>query len=79
LALGGGQGAFDNSNGAAGITVITQLTTKPTNANGTYTLGTVTATSVVITGTGTEKGDDGQPLQVVMSVFPDSTAVNFTN
>jgi len=55
-ALGGGQGAFDNSLGGVGISVITQLTSKPTNANGTYSLGTVNATSVVLTGLGTGEG-----------------------
>ena len=78
-ALGGGQGAFNSSQGGTAIGNITQLTSKPINANGTYTLGTVSATSVVITGTGTEKGNDGSLIEVVMTVFSDSTYVAFTN
>lgn len=78
-ALGGGQGSFTTSQGGVAIANINQLTSKPTNANGTYTLGTVSATSVILTGTGTERGIDGNAIQVVMSVFADSTAVSFTN
>jgi Tfp pilus assembly protein PilE len=78
-ALGGGQGSFTTSGGGTAITAITQLTSKPTNSNGTYTLGTVAATSVVITGTGTEKGTDNLPIKVVMTVFPDSSSVVFSN
>jgi hypothetical protein len=78
-ALGGGQGAFDNSTGGVGISAVTQLTSKPTNANGTYALGTVSATSLQLTGTGTEKGTDGNPILVTMTVFADSTFVQFSN
>ncbi len=78
-ALGGGQGAFDNSLGGIGITRIEQLTSKPTNANGTYVLGTVNATTVALTGTGTEKGTDGALINVTMNVFADSTYVVFNN
>ncbi|MGA9117451.1 MAG: hypothetical protein WB626_11800 [Bacteroidota bacterium] len=78
-ALGGGQGSFTASEGGTAIANITQLTSKPTNANGTYTLGTVAATSVVLTGTGTEEGDDGSMISVTMTVFSDSTAVVFNN
>ncbi len=78
-ALGGGQGAFNASAGGVAISVITQLTSKPTNANGTYSLGAVGATSIVLTGTGTEEGDDNNALEVVMTVFPDSTYVVFSN
>lgn len=78
-ALGGGQGAFDNSTGGVGIDDILQLTSKPTNANGTYTLGTVGATSLELTGEGTETGTDGALIEVTMTVFSDSTFVSFTN
>ncbi len=78
-ALGGGQGSFTNSEGGVAIANINQLTSKPTNANGTYTLGTVTATSVVIEGEGTEEGTDGNLISVEMTVFSDSTAVVFNN
>ncbi|MDH3251181.1 MAG: hypothetical protein OEM41_00240 [Ignavibacteria bacterium] len=56
-ALGGGQGSFLNiqlthlSNKVSGSNII--------NANGTYTIGTPTASSVTVTGQGTEIGNDG--------------------
>lgn len=78
-ALGGGQGAFDNSLGGVAIGNILQLTSKPTNANGTYALGTVAATSVILNGTGTEKGTDGNLISVTMTVFADSTSVSIAN
>lgn len=78
-ALGGGQGSFTASQGGVAISNINQLTSKPTNANGTYTLGTVSASSVILTGTGTEKGTDGNLIEVVMTVFSDSTSVSFSN
>ena len=77
--LGGGQGAFDNSKGGAGLSAISQLTSKPINSNGTYTLGTVSATSVILNGIGTEKGSDGTPISVTMTVLADSTSVVFNN
>ncbi|MEK9138590.1 MAG: hypothetical protein AAB393_15815 [Bacteroidota bacterium] len=79
-ALGGGQGSFTTSQGGVGITLITQLTSKPTNANGSYSLvGSATPTSVVLLGTGTEEGNNGSPISVTMTVFSDSTAVSFAN
>jgi hypothetical protein len=78
-ALGGGQGAFDNSLGGVAIATINQLTSKPTNANGTYVLTSVAANQVVLDGTGTEKGTDGNPISVTMNVFPDSTFVVINN
>ena len=78
-ALGGGQGAFDNSNGGVAIATISQLTSKPTNANGTYVLGTVAATNIILTGTGTETGLDGtNPVQVEMTVWADSSKITGT-
>ena len=77
--LGGGQGAFDASKGGLGLSVITQLTSKPSNSNGDYTMGAVTATSVELTGMGKEKGTDNLPIRVTMSVFADSTSVVFNN
>lgn len=72
--LGGGQGTF-NTGGPnnTGITSITQLTSKPLNANGSYVLGTVSATQVNLDGYGMENGDDGAPIHVIMQVFSDST------
>ena len=44
-----------------------------TNDNGTYVLSSIAGGSFVITGTGTEDGDsDTQPLQVQVTVYPDS-------
>jgi len=71
-ALGGGQGAF------TGI-VLGDLTSKPTNANGSYVLTSSTATQVVLNGTGTEDGDDGSPISVTMTVLADSSYVVFNN
>ncbi len=71
-ALGGGQGAF------TGMTLST-LTTKPINANGTYALTTVAAQQIVLDGTGTEDGDDGNPISVTMTVLSDSSYVVFNN
>jgi Tfp pilus assembly protein PilE len=70
--LGGGQGSFAN-------VILTDLTSKPSNANGTYVLSSPTATSVVLTGTGVETGNDGStPVEVEMTVYADSmtTVVN---
>lgn len=79
-ALGGGQGSFTYSHGGVGISTILQLTSKPTNANGSYSLvGSATPTSVVLLGTGTEEGNNGSPISVTMTVFSDSTAVSFAN
>ena len=77
-ALGGGEGSFALiTANAAGLA---RLTSKGTNSNGTYSIQTAgTATSVVLKGLGTEKGTDGNPLDVRMTVFSDSTAVAFQN
>ena len=71
-ALGGGQGAFTGM-------ALTDLTTKPNNANGTYALTTVAAQQIVLDGTGTEDGDDGNPISVTMTVLSDSSYVVFNN
>jgi len=71
-ALGGGQGSF------AAVDLI-DLTTKPSNANGSYALTAPSAASCVLTGTGVENGNDGStPVEVVMTVYADSivTVVN---
>lgn len=78
-ALGGGQGAFDASKGGVAIDVMTKLTSKPTNANGTYVLGTVAADNLILTGTGTETGFDGtSPVTVEMTVWADSSKITGT-
>jgi Tfp pilus assembly protein PilE len=71
-ALGGGQGSF-------ATVELEDLTSKPSNANGTYVLSSPTATSVILTGTGVETGLDGSGLvEVEMTVYADSmvTVVN---
>jgi hypothetical protein len=78
-AKGGGQGAFDNSKGGAGLCWIAQLASKPSSSNGSFTLGTVTATCVVLTATGTQRGTDGNLIQVNEIVFPDSIFLTFNN
>ena len=70
LVLGGGSNSF------GGLT-IAKLTNMPSNANGSYILspdpvpgGT---TSITITGTGIERGNDGAtPVEIEMTVWADS-------
>lgn len=73
-ALGGGGNSFVGLTAdAAGLA---KLTSKTTNANGTYSIITAgTSTSVVLKGVGTEKGSDGSAIDVRISVFSDSTYV----
>jgi Tfp pilus assembly protein PilE len=75
VALGGGGNSFT---GGSGLTMA-KLTSKTSNANGTYSLGTVNGTSAVINGTGVEKGTNGSPISVTMTVFADSTYVVANN
>jgi len=77
-ALGGGQGSYILLTAdAAGLA---KLTSKASNSNGVYSIVTAgTATSVVLNGIGTEKGIDGNPLDIDMTVFADSTFVVFNN
>ncbi len=72
LALGGGGNSF------TGVT-LAKLTSKSSNANGVYALGTVNSTDVTITGTGTEKGTNGSSILVTMKVMSDSTYVTQSN
>jgi Tfp pilus assembly protein PilE len=66
-ALGGGQGDFDGLN-------MNRLTSKPVNANGSYTLVTGAAQAAQIDGYGTEDGNDGtNPIHLEMHVDADST------
>lgn len=72
-ALGGGGNAF------TGLT-LAKLTSKPTNANGSYTLGTVNATSAAITGVGIEKGNDNSAkINITMTALADSTYITINN
>jgi Tfp pilus assembly protein PilE len=73
-ALGGGGGSF------VGILGMQQLTKTNvatySNGNGTYGATAGTATTVQITGTGTETGNDGiLPVSVQMDVWADSAKV----
>jgi len=75
--FGGGQRRF------TGLT-LSKLTTKPINANGTYSLSpdpiSGTPVSVQITGIGRETGTDGtNKVKVVVLVFPDSVYVDDSN
>ena len=72
-ALGGGQGSF-------ALCTLQQLTTKPTNANGSYVLSSPAATSVTLTGTGVENGNDNStPVSVQMIVYADSMNTTVLN
>jgi hypothetical protein len=68
--LGGGSNSF------GGLTTAT-LTNNPTNANGSYVLSPDPVpggvTSITVTGTGTEKGNDAtMPVEIQMTVWADS-------
>lgn len=78
-AMGGGGGSFILLTGDA--TGLAYLTTQPTNENGTYSITTAgSATSVTLTGVGTEDGDsDGTPCTATVQVWADSIAVSVTN
>ncbi len=77
-ALGGGGNSFVGlTANAAGLA---KLTSKASNANGSYAISTAgTATTVVLAGTGTENGSNGSAISVTMSVFADSTYVTQNN
>ena len=67
-ALGGGQGSFE------GLT-LDEITSKPSNANGSYVLTDIAATKCTITGTGVAVGNDGtNPVKVSVQVYGDSMA-----
>jgi len=66
--MGGGGRSF------TGLT-IDALTSKPVNDNGSYTVTTADDSALVVEGQGTERGMDGNPVAVVLTVFPDSVAV----
>ncbi len=68
----GGEGSFD------GLT-LKMLTSKPTNSNGSYTVTSVSPTQVVLDGVGVEKGNDGNPLSLTVTVFPDSMFMSLNN
>jgi len=69
---GGGNNSF------MGITIGT-LTSKASNANGTYSVTSVSANQVVVGATGVEFGNDGNRLSFTMTVLPDSTILVANN
>jgi len=67
LDLGGGQGTFD------GLT-LAALTTRPVNANGSYSLTSAAGQTAVIEGYGTEVGDDvSTVIHITANVLSDSS------
>ncbi len=58
---------------------ISDLTTKATNAYGTYSVTSVSQTNIVLDGLGIEHARDGNRVSVTMTVFPDSTYVVANN
>jgi hypothetical protein len=78
VSLGGGGGSF-NAGGinGQGLTDIRQLTSRASNSNGRFVLGTVSASRLTLKGIGTEIAGPGptDTVMVVMTVTPDSAAV----
>jgi Tfp pilus assembly protein PilE len=73
-ALGGGGNNFTGL--SADATGLAKLTSKSSNANGTYSIITAgNSTSVTLKGLGVEKGTNGTAIDVRMTVFSDSTYV----
>ena len=58
---------------------INDLTTKPRNAYGTYSVTSVVTDQVVLDAVGIENGRDGNKLSVTMTVLPESTYVVANN
>lgn len=72
-ALGGGGNSF------VGVTYA-KLSSKPTNANGAYSAAGPSATQVVLTGVGIEKGNDNTlPINMTMTVLADSSYITIGN
>jgi hypothetical protein len=81
VALGGGEGTFNTGGiGGSGLYSITQLTSKPSNANGRYVLGTVLASQLTLTGIGKEIAgpETTDTVMVLMTVTPNSATVFYT-
>jgi len=58
---------------------IRELTSRVANANGTYSVTSVTAGEVVLDAVGVELGSDRNRLSVTMTVRPDSTILVSNN
>ena len=72
-AMGGGDGAFDNSRGGTALSAITQLTSKPSNSNGRYVIQNVAANTITLRGVGLELVNSTDSVEVRMRVTADST------
>ena len=70
--MGGGGRAFD------GLT-LSNLTTKATNAYGTYSVTSVASDHVVLDGLGIEYASDGNRVSVTITVYAESTRVVANN
>lgn len=70
--MGGGGSSF------VGLT-LSHLTTKPSNAYGTYSVTSVFRDHVILDGVGIERGTDGNPISVTMTVFSESSHVVANN
>lgn len=71
--LGGGQGSFANL-------TLSDLTSRRSIPHGSFALSSPTASSVTLTGTGVETGNDGAtPVEVEVIVYADSMTVTVTN
>lgn len=69
---GGGEKSFE------GLT-IEYLTSRPRNANGTYSVISAGSDQVVLHAEGLVKGVDGNPLSMTLTVFADSTHLSMVN
>jgi Tfp pilus assembly protein PilE len=70
--MGGGGRSFTSM-------TINDLTAKPQNTYGTYSVTSVAADQVVLDAVGIESGSNGSKLSVTMTVFPESTHVVANN
>jgi hypothetical protein len=59
--------------------VIGTLTSKPSNANGTYSVTSVSPDNVVLDAVGVEFGNDGNRLSLTMTVRPDTLVLVANN
>ncbi|MGA9116114.1 MAG: hypothetical protein WB626_05005 [Bacteroidota bacterium] len=69
---GGGEKSF------SGLTM-DYLTSRPRNAHGTYSLVSVSPQMATLRGVGVATGNDGNPVTVHMTVFPDSVTLSLQN
>jgi hypothetical protein len=71
--LGGGEGDFANL-------TISRLVVNPYRSVGSFVLTSPTASSVTLTGTGVETGnDESTPVEIEVIVYADSMTVTVTN